>query len=255
MSIDEAYLDVTSTGSFPAAAMLAATIKQKIRDMEGLTCSIGIAPGKVAAKIASDYQKPDGLTVVCPGRVAEFLAPLPVGKIPGVGKKTGGDLGGMGILTVGDLARCDVQTLIARFGRSGIRLHRLARGIDDGEVQAREGCKSVSRETTFDEDTSDPEVLSAAIADLADEVSEALSVGGLRCRTVTVKVRYRGFETHTRSRTLDRFTEDPDVIRRVACDLLISFLRGTEIRLLGVRLSGLEDGRTRQTSIDEFLAP
>lgn len=94
----------------------------------------------------------------------------------------------MGILTVGDLARCDVQTLIARFGRSGIRLHRLARGIDDGEVQAREGCKSVSRETTFDEDTSDPEVLSAAIADLADEVSEALSVGGLRCRTVTVKV-------------------------------------------------------------------
>ena len=234
------------------AGVLAA-IKRDIREAEGLTCSIGIAPGKVAAKIASDYWKPDGLTVVSPDEVAAFLAPLPVGKIPGVGKKTGEDLAGMGVLTIGDLARSDVQALIARFGRSGIRLHRLARGIDDAEVQAREGCKSVSRETTFDEDTADPDLLSATIADLADEVAGALAADGLRCRTVTVKVRYRGFETHTRSLTLDRFTADPEVIRRTAGDLLLPFLNGTEVRLLGVRLSGFEDSRTRQTSIDEFL--
>ena len=253
VSIDEAYLDVTSAGSFPAAEALATAIKRDIREAEGLTCSIGIAPGKVAAKIASDYWKPDGLTVVSPDEVAAFLAPLPVGKIPGVGKKTGEDLAGMGVLTIGDLARSDVQALIARFGRSGIRLHRLARGIDDEEVQAREGCKSVSRETTFDEDTADPDLLSATIADLADEVAGALAADGLRCRTVTVKVRYRGFETHTRSLTLDRFTADPEVIRRTAGDLLLPFLNGTEVRLLGVRLSGFEDSRTRQTSIDEFL--
>ena len=255
VSIDEAYLDVTGAGSLPAAERLATAIKQDIREAEGLTCSIGIAPGKVAAKIASDYKKPDGLTVVRPGDLAAFLAPLPVGKIPGVGRKTGDELAGMGILTIGDLARSDVQILIARFGRSAIRLHRLARGIDDAEVESREGCKSISRETTFDVDTADPDTLSATVADLADDVCETLVTDGLRCRTVTVKVRYRGFETHTRSRTLDRFTTDPGVIGQVAGDLLLPFLNGTEVRLLGVRLSGFEGGRTRQTSIDEFLPP
>ena len=253
VSIDEAYLDVTGTGSFLAAERLAAAIKRDIKEAEGLTCSIGIAPGKVAAKIASDYQKPDGLTVICPGDVAAFLAPLPVGKIPGVGRKTGDELAGMGILTIGDIARADIQALIARFGRSAIRLHCLARGIDDAEVESREGCKSISRETTFDEDTADADILSATIADLADDLCETLATENLRCRTVTVKVRYRGFETHTRSRTLDRFTTDPGVIGRVAGDLLLPFLNGTDLRLLGVRLSGFEGGHTRQTSIDEFL--
>mgnify|MGYP000975961525 CR=1 FL=1 len=255
VSIDEAYLDVTGAGSFPAAGALATAVKQEIREVEGLTCSVGVAPGKAVAKIASDYRKPDGLTVVRPDEVAGFLAPLPVGKIPGIGKKTGGDLRQMGVLTIGDLARCDVQSLIARFGRSGVPMHRLARGIDDAEVQGREGCKSISRETTFDADTADPCVLSGVVADLADEVAGALAADGLRCRTVTVKVRYRGFETHTRSRTLERFTGDPGTIRRAASGLLLPFLNGREVRLIGVRLSALEDGRTRQTSIDEFLIP
>ncbi|NLA37918.1 MAG: DNA polymerase IV [Methanomicrobiales archaeon] len=253
VSIDEAYLDVTSAGSLPAAERLAIAIKRDIREAEGLTCSIGIAPGKVAAKIASDYRKPDGLTVVRPDDLETFLAPLPVEKIPGIGRKTGEELAGMGILTIGDLARSDIQILIARFGRSAIRLHHLALGIDEGEVQARAGCKSVSRETTFDEDTADPEILSTTVADLADDVCGALAAGNLRCRTVTVKVRYSGFETHTRSLTLDRFTADPGIIGRTAGDLLLPFLGGTEVRLLGVRLSGFEGGRTRQTSIDEFL--
>ena len=255
MSIDEAYLDVSDAGSFPAVGTLAAAIKQEIREETGLTCSVGVAPGKAFAKIASDYQKPDGLTIVTPGEVAAFLAPLPVAKIPGVGKKTGEDLNRMGIQTVGDLARCDVQDLIDQFGRSGVLMHRLARGIDDGEVQSREGYKSVSRETTFDEDTADSSILSGTIGDLAGVVAEALAADGLRCRTVTVKVRHRGFETHTRSRTLPRFTANPEVIRQAACGLLLPFLNGTAVRLLGVRLSALEDGHTRQTSIDEFLSP
>ncbi|WP_292518844.1 DNA polymerase IV [Methanoculleus sp.] len=255
VSIDEAYLDVSDAGSFPAAEALAAAIKREIREETGLTCSVGVAPGKAVAKIASDYQKPDGLTVIPPGEVAAFLAPLPVGKIPGVGKKTGEDLRQMGILTAGDLARRDVQDLIARFGRSGIVLHRLARGIDDREVRGREGCKSVSRETTFDEDTADPSVIAGTLAGLADDVAETLRAGGLRCRTVTVKVRYRGFQTHTRSRTLPRFTSDPETIRQAASGLLLPFLNGEPVRLIGVRLSTLEGGRTRQALIDEFLSP
>ena len=253
VSIDEAYLDVSDAGSFPAAEALAAAIKQEIREAAGLTCSIGVAPGKAVAKIASDYKKPDGLTVVSPDEVAGFLAPLPVEKIPGVGKKTGEDLRQMGIRTIGDLASCDIQDLIARFGRAGIQVHRLARGIDDAGVQGREGCKSVSRETTFDEDTADPGTLSGVVAELADAVAGALAADGLRCRTVTVKVRYSGFETHTRSRTLPRFTADPGAIRRAASGLLLPFLNGRSVRLIGVRLSTLEGGRTRQASIDEFL--
>ncbi len=254
VSIDEAYLDVSDAGSFPAAGMLAAKIKRELREETGLTCSVGVAPGKAVAKIASDYQKPDGLTIVHPDEVAGFLAPLPVEKIPGVGKKTGEDLLRMSIRTVGDLASRDVQEIIARLGRPGVQVHRLARGIDDGEVQGREGCKSVSRETTFEADTADPSLLSGTLAELADVVAETLRADGLRCRTVTVKVRYRGFETHTRSRTLERFTADPGVIRQVASALLLPFLNGTDVRLLGVRLSTLEGGRTRQASIDEFFS-
>ncbi|KLK89044.1 DNA polymerase IV [Methanoculleus sediminis] len=254
VSIDEAYLDVGGAGSFPAAEALAARIKEEIRQETGLTCSVGVAPGKAVAKIASDYDKPDGLTVVRPDEVAGFLAPLPVEKIPGIGKKTGEDLRQMGILTVGDLARRDVQEVIARMGRPGVRVHRLARGIDDGEVQGREGCKSISRETTFEADTADPPVLAETLAELADDVAGTLRAESLRCRTVTVKVRYRGFQTHTRSRTLPRFTSDPGTIRRAASGLLLPFLNGEPVRLIGVRLSALEGGRTRQASIDEFLS-
>jgi len=255
VSIDEAYLDVSDAGSFAAANALASAVKQAIREETGLTCSVGVAPGKVVAKIASDYQKPDGLTVVLPDEVAGFLAPLPVGKVPGVGKKTGEELRQMGILTVGDLASCDVQELIARFGRHGILMHRLARGIDDGEVQGREGCKSVSRETTFEADTADPSFLAGTLAGLADDVARTLRAEGLRCRTVTVKVRYRGFQTHTRSKTLPRFTTDPAAIRHAASGLLALFLNDEPVRLIGVRLSTLEGGRTRQASIDEFFSP
>lgn len=254
VSIDEAYLDVSGAGGFAAAEALAAAIKREIREEEGLTCSIGVAPGKVVAKIASDYQKPDGLTVIFPGEVAGFLAPLPAAKMPGVGAKTGEDLQRMGIRTIGDLSCRDVQDLTARFGRHGVLMHRLARGIDDAEVQGREGYKSVSRERTFDEDTADPSVLSGTLLELAGVAAGTLRADGLRCRNVTVKVRYRGFETHTRSRTLERFTADPAVIRRAASDLLLPFLNGTDVRLLGVRLSVLEGGRTRQTSMDEFFS-
>jgi DNA polymerase IV (DinB-like DNA polymerase) len=252
VSIDEAYLDVTGTGSFAEAERLARRIKNAIREEERLTCSVGIAPSKVVAKIASDWRKPDGLTVVTPDRVVEFLAPLPVGKMPGVGKKTGTELAAMGVGTVGDLAAYDIQELMARFGRWGMYLHRLARGVDDREVEAREGAKSISRETTFDADTDDPLFITDAMDLLADDLARTLAADDLRFRNLTVKVRYRGFITRTRSRTLEHHTCDPALIRAGARQLLADFLDGRYVRLIGLRLSMLDDDRARQTSLDEF---
>ncbi|MDN7024587.1 DNA polymerase IV [Methanoculleus sp. FWC-SCC1] len=252
VSIDEAYLDVTGAGSYAGAEQLARCMKDAILEAEDLTCSVGIAPSKVVAKIASDWRKPDGLTVVPPDRVTEFLAPLPVGKIPGVGKKTGAELAGIGVGTVGDLAACDVQELIARFGRWGVHLHDLACGRDERVVQERDGAKSISRETTFDADTDDPGRICGAMDRLAADLARTLAADDLRFRTLTVKVRYRGFITHTRSRTLNRYTNDAAQIGAGAQELLAGFLDGRYVRLIGLRLSMLEHDRTRQTSLCEF---
>ena len=155
VSIDEAYIDISSAGSFAGARDVANRMKVEIRNATGLSCSVGIGPSKIVAKIASDFQKPDGLTCVSPGEVYDFLSLLPVEKIPGVGKKTRMILHSIGILSIGDLARVDVQELIGLFGKWGAVLHDLSAGIDDREVRQEEGYKSISRETTFDEDTDD----------------------------------------------------------------------------------------------------
>ncbi|RXE57029.1 DNA polymerase IV [Methanoculleus taiwanensis] len=255
VSIDEAYLDLTGIGSYTEAEELARSLKEAVMEAEELTCSVGIGPSKVVAKIASDYRKPDGLTVVPPDRVAAFLAPLPVGKIPGVGKKTGAELAGMGVRTVGDLAAYDVQELIARFGSGGVRIRDLALGRDERRVEVREGAKSISRETTFAEDMDDPRFLGAAMDFLAADLAGTLAKEAPAFRTLTVKVRYRGFATHTRSRTFDHATSDPAVIREGARELLAAFLDGRFVRLIGLRLSGFDRHEGRQSSLDEFLAP
>ncbi len=255
VSIDEAYLDLTGIASYTEAEQIARSLKDAVLAAEGLTCSVGIGPSKVIAKIASDFQKPDGLTVVPPGRVSEFLAPLPVGKIPGVGKKTGVELAGMGIHTVGELAAYDVQELITRFGSGGVRIRDLALGRDEREVEMREGAKSISREMTFEEDTDDTFSVGEAMDLLAADLAQTLAKEALRFRTLTVKVRYRGFVTHTRSRTFDHATSDPAVIREGARELLAPFLDGRYIRLIGLRLSGFDRNRVRQASLDEFFTP
>ena len=153
VSIDEAYLDISMTRDYTSARATAVALKEAIRNKTGLTCSIGVAPSKVVAKIASDYRKPDGLTVVEPGCVSGFLSPLPVGKIPGVGRKSRGTLHQLGVRTIGDLSRIDVQELIALFGKWGAVIHDLSLGTDDREVRQEEGYKSISREITFENDT------------------------------------------------------------------------------------------------------
>ncbi len=240
VSIDEAYLDCSACGSFGAAALLARQVQEQIRDRFGLTCSIGIAPGKTVAKIASDYRKPGGLTVVEPGDVRAFLAPLPVKKIPGVGKKADSLLLELGIRTVGNLAATDIQVLLGRFGRGAVSLHMLAQGNDTAKLEEDDGIKSLSRETTFAADTDDPALLASSLDVLALAVHRTLSEECLRCRTVTVKIRYQGFITRTRSRTISHYTGDAEPIRACSQALMREMYDGRKIRLIGIRLSSFE---------------
>jgi DNA polymerase IV (DinB-like DNA polymerase) len=249
VSIDEAFLDVSRLGTFAAAAELAVRIKGTILAQLGLTCSIGIAPTKVVAKIASDVNKPDGLTVVEPENLFSFLAPMPVRKIPGIGKKSEAELFGMGIRTIRDLAAYDIQVLIARFGRSAISLQGITAGIDSSEVKEQEGVKSVSRETTFTDDTDDGHLIAATIDTLAEEVCRNLLDESLHCRTVTVKVRYQDFITKTKARTLPHYTNDPATVRTSAHALLREIFDGRKIRLIGIRLSSFYTCDARQMTL------
>ena len=250
VSIDEAFLDVSRLGTFPAATDRAIHIKDTILTRLGLTCSIGLAPTKVVAKIASDVHKPGGLTVVEPENLFSFLAPMPVRKIPGIGKKSEAVLFEMGIRTIRDLAACDIQVLIARFGRSAIALQDCAAGIDISEVEERDGVKSVSRETTFSDDTDDEQLIAATIDALAEDVCRNLSDESLHCRTVTVKVRYQGFVTRTKARTLPHYTGDTAAVRTCAQSLLRTIFDGRKIRLLGIRLSSFDTCDARQTTLE-----
>ncbi|MDD1707979.1 MAG: DNA polymerase IV [Methanoregulaceae archaeon] len=253
--IDEAYLDFSHAGSFETARESAMHLKEEIRKAESLTCSIGIATGRVLAKIASDYQKPDGLTAILPGEAREFVAPLPVEKIPGIGKKTAGELHGLGIYLIGDLASADIQRLIGKYGRSIAGLQSVARGEDESGIEPRTGFRSVSREITFDQDTSDTALLKLTLDSLAQELSSFCAGENIIFRTISVKLRYEGFSTRTRARSFARHTEGTRVIRDTAWDLFRDLYDGRNIRLIGIRLSGIRSGDRKQKCIGEFLSP
>jgi DNA polymerase IV (DinB-like DNA polymerase) len=241
VSIDEAYIDVSSMGSYGNARELALKIKKEIMGKEKLTCSIGVGPNKIVAKIASDYQKPDGLTVIEPSQVKEFMSLLPVRKIPGVGKKTEAELKIIGIEKIGHLADYDIQKLMSRFGRWSVYLHDLANGIDEAEVREEECCKSISRETTFEEDTDDPQILNQTMDEIAEDVHKALLEEGFI------------FKTLTRAHTMEHFTDGINTIRDTSKLLLKEFLDGKKIRLIGIKLSHLEKATAKQKSMEEFL--
>ena len=241
VSIDEAYLDVSSSGSYERAIELARALRREVEEREGLSCSIGIGPNKLVAKIASDYRKPKGLTVVKPAAVLRFLTPLGVRSLVGVGPKTEAVLDRMGIRTIGQLREVDEATLVDRFGKFGRDLWAMARGIDEREVEERWIRKSMGREHTFERDTDDATLLGQTLDALARDVHASLLAEGLAFRTVTVKVRYAWFETHTHARTLRKPSTSLETMRRLGRELLQPFLAGEKIRLVGLRLSGLEE--------------
>jgi len=249
VSIDEAYLDISPLGSYHEAAVFAEQVKDTIGRKLGLTCSVGIAQTKLVAKIASDFKKPAGLTVVEPAGTEDFLAPLPVRKVPGIGKKAEQALLELGIRTIGDLAAYDTRKLIAEFGRGAAVLHATARGIDRSEVEERTDTGSISREMTFDEDTDDPDLLARTMDILADEVYSGLVGEDLSFRTLTVKVRYQGFITRTRARTLSHYSRKKEVLLESAHSILREMMEDKKVRLLGIRLSSLEKPDARQMTL------
>ena len=240
ISIDEAFLDVSgSRPLFGEGPEIAASIKREIHDEVGLTASVGVATTKLVAKIASDLRKPDGLVVVLPGDEAAFLAPLPISRLWGVGEKTATVLAEYGVKTIGDLADLSPDLLVRRFGKHGASLVSRAVGLDDDPVHEGDPAKSVGHETTFDVDTSDPEIIERTLLALSDGVAGRLRSAGVRASTIAVKVRDSSFRTITRQRTLAEPTDLTEPIYRAALDLARPQVRGIRVRLLGVTASNL----------------
>ncbi len=241
ISIDEAFLDLTgSLKLFGSAVEIAQKIKNRIRSEVQLTASVGIAPNKFLAKIASDLQKPDGLVVVKEGEEKSFLEPLPISKLWGVGEKTEAVLKGRGLSTIGQIAQLPESELGSRLGKWGHALWLLANGIDDRAVVTWSPQKSISQEITFDEDVDDPEVMERTLFKLADELARMMRKSELKGRTITLKIRLEDFSTFSRSRTSSDFIDSTEVIKAVAIEMFRDFDRkGLRVRLLGVGLSQL----------------
>jgi nucleotidyltransferase/DNA polymerase involved in DNA repair len=253
VSIDEAFLDLTGSYHFYRSARGAAeALRGRILRDTGLTASVGVAPVKFVAKIASDLCKPDGLLVVPPKDVGSFLRPLPVGRLWGVGPKNQAVLNSLGISTVGELARFSQAALIKKMGECGARLYQLARGIDPRPVLGDEDVKSVSHEHTFEEDQGDFDPILKTIFSLTEQVSRRLRKDGLKGRSVSVKIRTQGFVTRTRARTLPCGVNLIDDIYPVAEDLFRTFFRpGMRVRLVGVRVARFEDLYVRDSLFED----
>jgi len=247
VSLDEAYLDVTGFESIHGSIhQMAAAIKQRIKRELGLCASIGIASCKVVAKIASELSKPDGLLEVAAGDERSFLAPLPIAKLPGIGRKTERVLAGLGISTIGKLSITPLDVLRSHFGASGEVLHRFANGIDDRKVEPPAAAKSISRETTFGKDTRDRSLLKATLRYLGERVGSELRQRGKQARRITLKLRYADFTTITRSHTLSQASDTDQTIFDTGTSLLKKELaQGKQpIRLIGIGVSNLvEPGR------------
>jgi len=239
--IDEAFLDVSSrVRDFGEAKRLALQIKKEIYEKEQLTCSIGIGPNKLVAKIASDFQKPDGLTMVEEKDVKAFLDPLDIDKLLWVGKKTARKLNTLGIKTIGDLARYDPSVLLEKFGVMGKQLYLYAQGIDRSEVGMRGEVKSIGRNITFEKDTSDWDFVFTVLDKLCEEVHKEVKEYNFLFKTVTITVRYENFETHTHSKTLPFLTNRLEDFEKAAHELMQPYLRPErKIRLVGARVSSL----------------
>jgi DNA polymerase IV (DinB-like DNA polymerase) len=237
--IDEAFLDVTSrVKDYGEAESLARRIKARIKEDQGLTCSIGIGPNKLVAKIATDILKPDGLTPVTNGEIERFLVPLPVRKLLWVGRRTEQKLQTMDIKTIGDLANCDPTILTEIFGSLGMQLCLMAHGIDKSEVEEREGIKSISRETTFQEDTANLQLVLQTMHNMTEQVQSDAHGQHLSFKTVTIKIRYENFETHTSSKTLPFITNRLQDLNKAAAELLALHVKPQrKVRLIGVRVS------------------
>ncbi len=254
LSIDEAFLDVsTKVDGFDGAGDYARRVKAAVREREGLACTIGVAPNKSTAKIASDLAKPDGLRVVRPEEVSTFLAPLPVTRISGVGTKTGQILEHAGVTTIGQLAAFPGAELRKLLGKNAVWLWGIAKGIEQMPVEERPDPKSISVERTFDRDVADWSMVLATLDSIAHNVFLRARGQGAAFRTIGIKIRFEAFQTFLRERTLGSHVLDEAVLARVARDLVQEFEpRGRKVRLLGIRVTGLVRPKASQPTLSTF---
>lgn len=249
VGIDEAFLDISgSVHLFGSAHKACAMIKKRIKESTGLTASVGLAPTKMAAKIASDLCKPDGFLAVTQEGLLDFLWPLPVEKIWGLGKRSQEILNGFGITTIGHLAKRNARDLEDIFGKNGAYFRELAWGRDCREVEALQDAKSISNEMTFEKDTRDREMIKTALLSLSERISCRLRRKHIKARTITVKIRVTGFQTFTRAASLNKATNFSDQIYTQAVDLFDRFdAQNKKIRLIGVKVSQFCDAQIRDS--------
>ncbi len=264
-SVDEAYLDVSGLERlFGPPEDLGLELKRAVRRASGLTCSVGIAPVKFLAKIASDHNKPDGLFILRPEQVTGFLSTLPVTRIPGVGAKAGAALAGLGVAAAADLLRFPKAFWERRFGKWGAILYDRARGIDPRPVVVAYEAKSEGAENTFRQDTNDREELERWLLDQAERVGRRLRRHGYKGRTVTLKIKFADFKMITRSKTLDEPTRSTRRIFTTAADLLREEPLPQKVRLIGISVSNFHHGdsqlslfpeveRMREDKLDQAL--
>jgi len=254
-SIDEAFLDVSSRGAeAESATRVAREVKRAVKQKHGLTCSIGVAPNKSAAKIASDRNKPDGMTVVPFDEVSTFLAPLPVGVVPGIGPKTRDFLREKGIETIGQLQELDGKQLLSWFGKNGVWLWGVIHGEENVEVRQQEMPKSLSVERTFKEDVTDFRRVRKEAADGAYELMRRVKSAGYSYKVAGIKIRFRGFETHTREKTLVSHTDSEGSLLDAVERLLDEFeAEGRPVRLVGVRVADIQRSSSGPSKLDDWV--
>jgi DNA polymerase IV (DinB-like DNA polymerase) len=258
MGIDEAYLDVSESvnGEFNQAKLIALQIKQEIVQSEQITCSIGVGPNKLIAKIASDENKPDGLTVVPLDEVSSFLNELAVGRIPGVGKKAEEKLSQLHVRSVKELSGLNTNILVEAFGRNlGSYLYKAARGKDDELVKDRNQPVQISRIATLKSNTRDVTEILPLLTELAHSVNVRLVEENLTCKIIGIIAITENLKIHAKSKTIDAPTSDENTVKRCSRELLEQFLQSTPntaIRRIGVKLSGLST-KSGQVDLNHFL--
>jgi DNA polymerase IV (DinB-like DNA polymerase) len=241
VSVDEAYLDVSSAKTYEKAREIAQKIKDEIQQKEKLTCSVGIGPNKLIAKVASDFKKPDGLFIVKPAEVLDFLAPQPVRILRGVGPKTEEALGKLGIKTVADVRKFSREQLVEVAGSFGIDLYEQSRGNYSAELITDWTPKSMGRNYTFERDTNDKNGIYRVLDEMCTDVWKQLTHEKMTFKTVTVRVRYEDFDTHTKQKSLIDYVDNIEAIRNTAKELLVPFLKDKrKIRLVGMSLGKLK---------------
>jgi len=255
VSIDEAYLDITSRANdYKEAEKIAKKIKRIIKQKENLTSSIGIAPNKTIAKIASATRKPDGITIVTPEKTKIFLNPLPIEKLPGVGKKTAQELRKLEIKTIQDIVGTPKITLVEKFGKNGVWIWDIANGIDETPVKESEEIKSISKERTLEEDTNNWATIYKTTDSIIHEAHRRTEDENYLFRTIGITLTFEDFQKITRSKTLHKHTSSNQIIQENVRQLLKEFEQEPrKIRRIGVRLSNLKPKEEDEPSLDKYI--